>query len=292
MAGCVRDAIARLGGPLVSVLELTTPEEASQQLGRVIAGAPARAVEPFDLTVTWTLWQGEEVTQRTVRREGLTGAQMVDAPFAFDGQVRTMRWAAEAEVNWRGRRLITRHQSQPLFPTIYAWQAVMYDEEEEPLALEEVVDGEDRPAAHLDWKSYVQTCDGLKNVNEPHGVVFSKECGEALQAGRPMAVYAVTTITSPDEREAMLGFRAAGPIRFTLNGEAVEEVPVEQEIWLPGLLRKARRTATLQLRAGRNVLVAHSKAPQEKHRWWYLGGWFATPEGELMTDLTFEVDIP
>lgn len=291
IAGYVRDAIARLGGPLVSVLEFTTPEEASQQLGRVIAGVPAWAGEPFDLTVTWTLWQGGEVTRRTVRRGGVTGAQMVDAPFAFDGRVRTMRWAAEAEVTWRGRKLVTRHQSQPLFPTIYAWQAVMVDEEETPLALEEVLDGEGRPAAHLNWKSYVQACEGLKNVNEPHGVVFSREWREALRAGRPLAAYAVTTVSSPDEREAVLGFRAAGPVWFTLNGEAVEEVPVEQEGWLPGLLRKARRTATVRLRAGRNVLVAHSKPPQEKHPWWYLGGWFATPEGAMMTDLTFEVDV-
>jgi hypothetical protein len=290
-AACVRDAIARLGGPVVSVLEFTTPEEASQQLGRVIAGAPARPDEPFHLKVTWTLWQGQEVTRRTVRRRGATDSQMVDAPFAFDGQVRTMRWAAEAEVTWRGRRLVTTHQSKPLFPTIYAWQAVVYDEEEEPLALEQVVDGEGTLAAHLDWKAYLQTSDGLKNVNEPHGVLFSREHGEALRAGTPLAAYAVTTITSPDEREAVLRFQAGGPIRFTLNGQEVEEVPVEQEGWLPGPLRKARRTAIVRLRPGRNLLVAHSQPPQEQRSRWYLGGWFVTPEGELMTDLTFEVDV-
>ncbi|MEJ2733096.1 MAG: DUF5110 domain-containing protein [Anaerolineae bacterium] len=290
-AARVRDAIARLGGPVVSILEFTTPEEASLQLGRVIAGAPARPDEPFDLKVTWTLWQGQEVTRRTVRKRRVTDSQLVDAPFAFDGQVRTMRWAAEAEVAWRGRKLVSTHQSQPLFPTIYAWQAVVYDVEKEPLALEQVVEGEGRPAAHLDWKPYLQTSDGLKNVNEPHGALFSREYGEALRGGTPLAAYAVTTVTSPDEREAVVRFRAGGAVRFALNGQEVEEVPVEQEGWLPGLLRKARRTAIVRLRPGRNLLIAHSRPPLEQGSRWYLGGWFATAEGELMTDLTFETDV-
>ncbi len=284
----VWDAIARLGGPLVSVLEFTTPEEASQQLGRVIAGAPARPDEPFDLAVTWTLWQGPEVTQRTVRIEGAIGPQMVDAPFGFDGQVQTMRWSAEVEVTWRGRRLVTTHHSRPLFPTIYAWQAVVYNPLEESLAPEQVVDAEGKPAAGLAWRSYVQSREGLKNVNQPHGLNFSTQCGASLQAGAPLAAFAVTTITSPDEREAVLYFRAAGTVAFSLNGQNVGEVPVEQEHWLPGLLRKARRTEVVRLRPGRNLLLAYSSPPQDKRPWWYLGGWFTNPEGELMTDLTFD----
>jgi hypothetical protein len=63
---------------------------------------------------------------------------------------------------------------------------------------------------------------------------------------------------------------------------------VEQEDWLPALLRKALTTAVMRLYPGKNTLVVQTRPPQEKRPWWYLGGWFATPDGALMTDPRFE----
>ncbi len=281
-------AIARLGGPLVRFIEFTTPEETSQQLGRAIVGTPAHLEEPFDLNVTWTLWQGRERRQRTIRIEGVTEPQIVDAPFAFDGRVQTMRWAADLEIAWRGERLLYTHQSNPLFPTIYAWHAIVYNQDEEPLALEQVIDADGRASDRLAWRDYVQTVEGLKNVNEPHAVFLSGECEHALKAGTPLAAYALTTVVCPDEREAIVRFQARGTSRFYLNGQEVEEVSGDQEGWLPGLLRKARLTEVVCLRPGRNTLLVHSKPTPGKRSRWYFGGWFATPDGGLMTDLTFE----
>ena len=81
---------------------------------------------------------------------------------------------------------------------------------------------------------------------------------------------------------------STGPIELYLNGHRVEEVPVEQEDWLPDLLRRARRTVAVQLRPGRNTLVVHTQPPMGKPPWWYLGAAFTTPDGEWMTDLAFE----
>ena len=283
------DAIARLGGPLVHFLEFTTPEEAGQQLGRVIVGAPARTDRPFNLEVTWTLSGIGRTKQKTVRIQGMTEPQILDAPFAFDGTVRSAHWTADARLTWRGETLPFTHQSRPLFPSIYAWQVLVYDEQLDRLALEQVVDGEGEINQGLPWRAYVQTTGGLKNVNQPHGVYLSSEYGQALAEGASLAAYLSVVVNSPDERKAVVRFRAAGPSTFYLNGQEIEEVPVEQEEWLPGLLRKTRKTAVLRLRQGRNRLVVHSKPAQKNRPRWYFRGRFETPDGAEMTGLSFEV---
>jgi hypothetical protein len=282
------DAIARLGGPFARIVEFTTPEEAAQQLGRVIVGAPTRSSEPIDIKVTWMLFHGGQAEQRTVEVKGATEPQILDAPFAFDGQVRAMHWTADVELTWRGETLTYAHQSNPLFPTIYAWRVLAYDQDEQPLAVEQVMDAAGNVDEQLDWKAYVQTAEGLQNVNQPHGVYLSREYAQALEAGSRLAAYLVATVISPDEREAVVRFRSTGPARFYLNGQEIDEMPVKQEDWLPDLLRKARRTAAMQLHPGRNTLVVHTQPPMGKPPWWYLGGAFTTPDGEWMTDLAFE----
>jgi hypothetical protein len=165
---------------------------------------------------------------------------------------------------------------------------LVYDQDEQPLALEQVVDAAGNVDGQLDWKDYVQTAEGLQNVNQPHGVFLSREHARALDAGSRLAAYLVATVISPEEREAVVRFLSSGPISFHLNGREIEEIPVEQEDWLPDLLRRARRTATMQLRPGRNTLVVHTQPPTGKAPWWYLGGAFTAPDGAWMTDLAFE----
>jgi hypothetical protein len=285
------DAIARLGGPVVRFVEFTTPEEVAQQLGRAIIGAPSRPGESLDLQVIWTLWQSGEKRQQTVTIEGSTESHIVDAPFAFDGQVQTMHWTAEARVTWRGQVLVFRHHSQPLFPSIYAWQSVVYDQGETPLTVEQVMGPGGHVNRQLAWKPTIQAFARVRNVNQPLRVVLFREHADSVKAGAPLAAYLATTITSPDDRDAVVQFRSAGPTTFYLNGQVVDEEPVEQDRSLPPLLRKARCTAVLRLRSGRNWLLVHSQPPQEKRPSWYLEGRLTTPEGETMTDLVFEADV-
>jgi len=281
-------AIMRLGGPFVRFIEFTAPEEAGQRLGRVIVGAPAQGTEAFDLEVTWTLDLGKESEQHTVQIEGATQSQILDAPFAYDGRVRAGRWTAEVRLTWRGRRFTKTHHSQVLFPTVYAWHTLVYDQETELLDLAQVLDGRGKARQALDWIPHLQKAEGLININQPHGIQLSREHGQALEEGQSLAAYVTTTVLSPDERDVVFHFRSAGPAQIYLNGQRVEEVPVKQEEWLPGLLRKARRTAEMRLRKGENTLVIHSQPPEDKRPWWYLGGALTTLEGEAMTDLLFQ----
>jgi len=285
------DAIARLGGPFARIIEFVTPEEASQQLGRIIVGAPARADEPYDFEATFTLFRGGKPEHYAIQVKGTTESHILDTPFAFDGQVRAMRWEAEVKVTWKGETLIYTHQSQSLFPTICTWRAVVYDREREPIALEQVVDDEGNINDGLDWKDYVQTSTGLRNVNQPHAILFYREYRQELRAREPLASYITTTVISPDEREAIIRFQSAGPTEFYLNGQKIEGMSVEEEEGVLPFFRHSRQTAVMHLRAGENTLVVDARAPLEGSEGfpiWFFGGAFTTPGGDLMFDLVFE----
>jgi hypothetical protein len=282
------DAVARLGGPFCRFIEFAAPEEARQRLGRAIFGAPAGEDEPYDVEIAFTFFRGGKSERSTVRLAGLMGSQIVDAPFAFDGQVLAARWSAEARIDWRGCSLVSTYQSQPLFPAIYAWQAVVYDQSREPLSLEHAMNSQGEINAALDWKAYVQAPETLASIHEPYAIYFVSEYHRELKAGLPLAGYLATTIVSPDEREVVFRFRTAGPVACTLNGQKVEEIVGEDEGELHPLFHKPRVTAAMHLRAGKNRLVVSTQPPRGDGYWFFEGALIA-PDGGFMTDLAFEL---
>jgi hypothetical protein len=281
------DAVARLGGPFARFVEFTAPEESSQHLGRVIVAAPALAREPCDVAVTFTLFRAGEREQHTVEVEGATESLILDAPFAFDGQVRPARWEADARITWRGQTLTYTHRSRPLFPTITAWRALVYDREQEPIALEQVMDSLGRIDDALGWKAYVQTAQGLRNVNQPHAIRFSKEYGPEMRAGKPLAGYLASTIVSPSERDVVLEFQSAGPTGLYLNGRQVGVKPAQEAENVHPFFRRPRETAVVHLRPGENTLVVDTRPSSSEHAAWFFGAAVLTPDGDVMTDLVF-----
>ncbi len=279
-----QDAVARLGGPFVRFIELVTPEEAAQQLGRVIVGG---SDSPYDLVVTWTLFQGGGPQTQTWQAQGVTGSQVINAPWAFDGTVQAMHWEARVELRWQGQTLVYTHQSKPAFPTIYAWQGIVYNQQENPLSPDQVVDAQGHLNPSLDWQPFVQTAERLRNINQPHAVIL-REYGERLRAAEPLAGYFATTILCPEDRQAVLGFRASGEVDWYLNGEKLEW-SAEVAPHGPPIFREAIKTS-VRLRQGQNVLLAHSRPPTGERAFWFLGGALLTPDDRPMTDLTFVAD--
>jgi hypothetical protein len=281
------DAIARLGGPFVRFVEFTTPEETAQQVGRVIVAAP-RDGTPYDLDLTFVLHCGGETERRTVEFESTRSAHILGTPFAFDGPIESQRWEAEVRLTWRGQTLTYHHASEPLFPAIYAWQAIAYDTEERPLTLEQVMNPDGTANEALEWQPHVQSIKGLRNVREPHIVFFSREYREQLQAGKRLAGYLTTTIVSPDEREVVLRFGSPGPAEIYVNGQKVDEAPVQERDKASPRLRRLRETVPIHLRAGENYLVVATQPPQEGRPIWLFAGGFTSPGCvDMMTDLKF-----
>ncbi len=283
------DAVARLGGPLARFIEFRTPEEASQRLGRVIVGAPVPADEPYDLEVSFALFRGDGPERHTIQVKGTTASHILDAPFAFDGHVQTMRWEAEVRITWRGETLIYTHRSKPLFPTVHIWRAIVYNQDEGPIALEQVMDDAGRVDDGLNWEAYVQTSKGLKNVNELHVVPLWREYRRELRAREPLGAYIATTVVSPDEREAILRFGSTRSADFYLNGQKIAEAPMEEEGEdVHPHFRRPRQTAVMHLRTGENTLLVDTRPIPLERRHWFFSGALMTPDGDPMTDLVFE----
>jgi hypothetical protein len=282
------DALARLGGPFVRFVEFSTPEEASQQLGRVIVGVPLHLVGAYGVKATFSLFRGGTTEQRTVALAGLTESQIIDVPFAWDGHVQAARWTAQVEITWRGKSLRFAHQSQVFFPTVHAWQVAVYREDETSLDLEQIACQQGPIDETLDWKPYIQTAADLTNVNQLHAVFFVREYRAQLREGVPLAAVLTTTINSPEQQEVIVQFRVGGEATFYLNGHKIEEGPTDVESGLHPLFRKNRRTAVVRLQAGQNWLLVSTKPPRDGNLYWFLGAAITTPDGDLMTDLAFE----
>ena len=283
------DAVARVGGPLVHILQSVTPEEAALQLGHVVVGAPADG-SPYDLAVDFVLHRGGKDEHSTLAHEALTEPQLIQVPFAFEGQMGTAQWEAQITVTWRDRTLKFAHQSKVLFPMVPRWRVAFFDEGAAG-APERPVDARGDVATGLEWETYAQTVDELDNLTQPHVLLLAREAGHRLQAGEQLAALLTTTVVSPEARDAIAIFPPGGTSRIILNGETVPEAPMEGDV-LPQFLDyplrdELRRTAVMHLRPGPNQLVVHSRPPRSDPRWWIFGAAFVTPEGEVMTDIEF-----
>jgi alpha-glucosidase len=283
------EAIARLGGPLVHFIEYVTPEESGQQLGGVIVGAPSQGERSYDLEATFTRFHEGRSERHTVRIAGAEESHILDLPWAFNRQVRAGRWEAEVRITWRGEKLVYSHQSKPLFPTIYVWRSLVYDEDKEPVLLEQVMDQAGKIKEGLDWQLWVQNPARVRNINQPHAVLFFKEYQQELRAGLPLAAFLSTTVISPDERDVIVWYRSSGLAELYLNGQRVEKAPeVGESGDLPSFFCPLRETEVVRLRGGKNSLVVHARPALPEGLYWFFGGAFATPDGDVMLDLLFE----
>jgi alpha-glucosidase len=262
------DALARLGGPFAQVREYVAPEEAARTLGTLIVAAPADG-SAYDLDLTWTLHDQGRATPYPARHSGATGPLILDAPFAFGGAARPLRWTVEATITWRGVTWTTRHRSASLFPSIPAWQAAIFNREQQRVAPEAVVDAAGRLTGALPWQPFVQDAAEVPALTAAYGLFLAEPVRAQLEAGDPLAAYAVTSIVSPDAREAVIGFRAGGPVRVFVNGAEVAQAPAPSETEPmhapPGHI--ARRTVPVPLRAGTNMLVIRLDADPAR-AWW------------------------
>jgi hypothetical protein len=218
-----------------------------------------------------------------------TNSQIIDAPFAFEGEPQMQRWEVEVAFTWRGVQWTQYYTSEVLFPSISTWRAVAYLKDEAP-SLDAVLNVDGTVDPTLDWHAHVQDPGELSNYNEPHAVLFWRDYDEELKAGTPLVGYVTTTVISPETREAVLEFRTTGDTEIMLNGESVSVAPHPDESHLRPHFRSAYRTECMRLREGENVLLIRSTpSEEEKLYWWYFGARFVDGNGELMLDLDFRV---
>jgi hypothetical protein len=274
------DALARLGGPLIRFVEFTTPEEAVQQLGRLIVGAPADG-ESYDLEVDFVLYRSGQPENHRIELAGTTTDQILDTPFAFDGAMQSLYWEAEARLTWRGRSQSFTHQSVSLFPAIYRWRTLIYDR-----AVEGIAPGRAFEDNSLDWQPAPADPTRLANLSQPY-LVWLQDRGDTL------AGYLSTTIVSPHTRDAVIIYWTEGPASLYLNGQKIPHGRIlRKEEHHPfarfRFLGRAHRTAVVRLQAGRNHLLVATRRSQSGWRSWFFSAALADPTGSLLTDLVID----
>ena len=288
------DAVARLGGPLVRFIEFITPEEAANQLGRLIVGGPAGKGSPrssgeekYDLEVSFTLYKTGEPVKSTLHLAGISGDRIIDTPFAFDGQIKTVRWEAEARLVWGGHTLSFKHISSLLIPGIPIYRGLVYDPTQLEISPKEAL----HPANLEGWKFFAHDARRLPNLKYPFAARLFEEYYPQLEANHPLMAYLVATITSPVERDVALLFQAAGEPQLYWNGKKITAQPVEAgelELRYLTLHVEPLRLDGLHLHAGKNTLLVHLP-PGVEVDWhpWYFGALLVNANGEPLTDLGY-----
>jgi hypothetical protein len=292
------DAVARLGGPLVRIVEFITAEETAQQLGRVIVGGPQKRGETYDLEAEFTLFQSGGPVKSVVHLTGLTGSRILNTPFAFTGKLNPLRWEVEVKITYRGSVLTFRHTSAPLVLGIPAFRTLVYNPDKTPIKVDEAFKA--AAPAGSEQKTYLYDPHDLRrfpNLRNPFFVPLFQDYHARLETGEPLAAYLVATITSPVEQEVTLLYLAAGESSLYLNGEKVSQKAVAgaelAERFIPQRMSfiQALKLEGLHLKAGKNTLLV-SLRPVEKVEWrpWLFGGLLLDPYGDLLTDLSYSAE--
>jgi len=287
------DAVARLGGPFVRVIENGEIERAQESMGKVIVAAPRLADETFDVDVRLGMEPPSaspaERGESTCRLRAAAEDLILDAPPAPLHPIRAARWHADVSLMWRGAAVSHHHESQPLFPTVCAWQGLVLDQGTETEPWEQVCDPLGLARAGLAWRDLSQALDGLVNVHQPHLVDLSRHFAAVLKGILSPVAYLVTTVASPSEQEAVFQFRSPGLVKLRLNGDPVGIVPGEYDGTIHPRLRPTRRTELLRLRTGDNHLVVQSRPAPGGGGRWLFGGSLTSPRNEVLVGLSYRL---
>jgi alpha-glucosidase len=301
------DALARLGGPFLRVIEYSAPQEVVRQLATLIIAGPLELndeesqQQPFTVTANWVLFrrgQKEAFVDTANSIRGSDNGLIIPSPFAVgpDDTIQTLRWSVEVKVQWGDLEQNYAYRSRTLFPAIHKWQAVVYDQEKQPdFGLSQLLDANGQLNPNLAWEAYWQDLRITRNVEDGYHIHLFSNYLERLRLGEKLAAYVVAVINSPEEREAFLEYRIAGPSEFWLNGEPVTEPEQASNVESnPSTVYKhnvsfipSRRSNLVHLKAGPNVLVISTKPPETLH-WWWLSVAVLRADASLMDDLHYD----
>lgn len=283
----VGDAVALLGGPFFHGVGLVTAEEAAVNLGRIVVGAPADGT-PVDVDVTFALvCAGRTETHHARRAVGPEGT-VLHTPFTCDNTVASTAWGADVTLSWEGKTLHGRYESVPFYPSIHRWHAVAYDRKRLTLSLEAALAGKDGDEEAVTFEVLEQDPTAAANLNEPFVLRLWELYDRRLAAGEALATYLIARVNSPEDREVVLEFAGSEDAEFVVNGEPLSLTELTRtDPRIPVHFRPPRRSVPFTLRAGENILAAHTVAPDGAGGRWFMAAQFLTPEGKAVLDLTY-----
>jgi len=280
------NAVARAGGPFFRVMEFVTPDEASQQLGRVVIAGPADG-STMDIVVEFTLEREGQYRTHRVARKGIAGSAVIDTPFAFDGSVARQVWHADVRLEWGGHTISGSYASRALFPGIYRWHARLYDGAVEAVDVQGVTTATAGATYPPQYSEFVHDPAQTRNLNEALVLRFWEQAADRFSTFGSPAAYVVTSVECPSDRDAVLELAATDGCEVHVNSVPAELLDDQACPDAHILFRPPRRTVPVRLHKGKNSLVIHTCPPPDEPHAWYLGARFLTPDGVDIGDLTF-----
>lgn len=250
-------AIARLGGPAISVQEHTAPDEAANVLGRLIVGKGAG--QAVRVSGEWTLQRGATSERFPVEPIDVPdGGLVLEAPCNWDDSRTPTRWSvavtAEWQADWGPVTVEHRFDSQVLSPDITSWAVALVDP------------GITEPGVR-DWRLYEV---------DPFDLDFSEltQVYEVPNQWGPVPlddvlVHARTRLTATENCQVSLEYFNSSPeLEIRLDGR-----PVEADVTGAGPCRHydlaptPRRTASFELTAGEHELWL--RCPKSSELYWH-----------------------
>jgi alpha-glucosidase len=286
------DALARLGGPFVQVLEHVTLPEASSHLGGLIVASPSDGT-PFDLSVTWTLHGGGEPEKHTQNLKNVREDQVLWSPFAYTGQEEPLAWDLNVTVTGAAGEVTHHHTSTTLCLSVPVWSVEIHDEKDRPWAIDDAPGKEDSPTiTHRPPSMVYRRPTAMPSLTDPYRVELREMYQRVKETGTPLRAQATTTIVSADERDVRIAYGDLGDGGCWLNGERIGEMEsgTEPPLRLPSPLAwKTRVTVPVRLRAGANTLVLNLAPAPDAREWEYtVVAAVLNPDGSVATGIRYE----
>jgi hypothetical protein len=270
--------------PFFHCVEYDVFDEAKQQTGTLIVAPPAEGI-PFDVEIEWTLQQNGETTVKTDTRKNCLTRQIVSSPFVDDGTCSTFRWSVSARLAWQGKTFDYRYTSKEAYPSLNHWQTLIYNREQQPLNLPDIVAADGSLNPQLDWQAMNQTPNQTFNLQHPYGLVLLETERKRITSGEPLEALLSTVIASKQAQDAVLMLQLVGEATCYLNGVELQRTEaVDHETLQPmfySWLIPELPCYALPLQPGENRLVIVTR-PTVSIGWWALGAHVYDRTGKLI----------
>ena len=280
------EAVARLGGPFVHVVEYATFDDARQQLGTLVIAAPADG-STFDAEIIWELRKNGVVAKAEhVSLKNCRSRQIVNTPFNDDGSFSTAQWTASVNILWRGKTIPFRYQSQVVYPSLTHWQTLIYNPEHETHSMGDVLAAGGAINSDLNWIAAAQTTTNSLNLKQPYGVVLLEAERQRIVDGEELEAWVATSINSQQVLDAVLYVQHVGNAKCFLNGveltpiEAIDHTKLDPMFY--SWMTPQHHYYALPLRQGENSLAVFTH-PDKAIGWWGVGATVFDQDGHVLT---------
>jgi hypothetical protein len=281
------EAIARLGAPFVSVVEFTTPDKVFQNLGTLIIASPEDG-STYSVEITLSLLLSGCEESRIIEYEKTKTSHIIPLPYRCEC-AETTRWEAEVKFTWRGHSWISIYRSKVLFPAVNLWQCLSYDPVNDRKLKDSLFnDTGIQRHKHLKWKESSPSIDADITFTRSHTVQLNELFKDEYGKSKKLSVLLTSVVDSPDDRMVALEYTSNTKARIELNGEYLPEKERVDDTALGRFITGTHFTVTAHLKAGANALIVDCPAPEQENVKWFFGCAFTSPEGELLTDLSYD----